>query len=251
MRKIDRTGETELNKFGSRMTITEYKDFDNIVVRFENGYEVKSRYIYFKRKNIISPYDKTLYDKGYLGEGKYRVSINGVRTIQYQYWRAMIERCYSSKMKNKFPTYKNVSCCGDWQCFQNFSKWFDENYYEIDNETMDLDKDIIHKGNKIYSPQNCCFVPHKINCLFIKSDSSRGKYPIGVSCDNRDGVFSARIKIINKDKYLGRFTNVLDAFNAYKKEKEKVIKQIADEYKDKIPDKLYNAMYKYKVEITD
>ena len=33
--------------------------------------------------------------------------------------------------------------------------------------------------------------------------------------------------------------------------KEKVIKQIAEEYKNVIPQKVYEAMYKYEVEITD
>ena len=33
--------------------------------------------------------------------------------------------------------------------------------------------------------------------------------------------------------------------------KENEIKLTADQYKDKIPKKLYNAMYNYKVEITD
>ena len=37
----------------------------------------------------------------------------------------------------------------------------------------------------------------------------------------------------------------------YKKYKEKLIKKIADEYKDEIPIKLYDAMYRYEVEITD
>ena len=42
-----------------------------------------------------------------------------------------------------------------------------------------------------------------------------------------------------------------EAFKSYKTFKEKYIKQVADEYKDKIPKKLYDAMYRYEVEITD
>ena len=42
-----------------------------------------------------------------------------------------------------------------------------------------------------------------------------------------------------------------EAFRAYKQFKEDYIKQVADEYKDKIPQKLYDAMYNYKVDITD
>ena len=45
--------------------------------------------------------------------------------------------------------------------------------------------------------------------------------------------------------------NLEEAFYSYKQIKEDYIKQMADEYKDKIPRKLYDAMYKWEVEITD
>ena len=40
-------------------------------------------------------------------------------------------------------------------------------------------------------------------------------------------------------------------FSIYKQFKEKYIKQIADEYKELIPQKLYEALYKWEVEIND
>ena len=56
-------------------------------------------------------------------------------------------------------------------------------------------------------------------------------------------------------KLLGTFkTNqVEEAFQCYKQFKEKVIKQVADDYYSKglIPKELYDAMYRYEVEITD
>lgn len=50
---------------------------------------------------------------------------------------------------------------------------------------------------------------------------------------------------------MGTFRNEEDAFNAYKLEKEKHIKQLADYYKDTLETNVYNALYNYKVEITD
>lgn len=122
---------------------------------------------------------------------------------------------------------------------------------------MCLDKDILYKGNKVYSPKNCVFVPEKINILFIKSNKSRGGYPIGVSYHKQNRKFVAKCSIYdfkeNKQKliYLGCYDTPEKAFKAYKQFKEKHIKKVADYYKDKIPNKLYQAMYDYEVEITD
>ena len=122
---------------------------------------------------------------------------------------------------------------------------------KIDNETMCLDKDILVKGNKIYSPETCIFVPQRINTLFCKSDSIRGKYQIGVSFDNKQNSFMSYMTVDNNFKFLGYYNNEQDAFNTYKKAKEKYIKKIAEQYKEYIPQKLYEAMYKWKVEETD
>ena len=56
-----------------------------------------------------------------------------------------------------------------------------------------------------------------------------------------------------KQKFLGYFpiNKPFQAFTCYKAFKEKYIKQVADEYKDIIPQKLYEALYKYEVEIND
>ena len=51
--------------------------------------------------------------------------------------------------------------------------------------------------------------------------------------------------------YLGTYNTIEEAFLAYKIFKENYIKQVADEYKDLIPQRLYEAMYKYEVEIND
>ena len=40
-----------------------------------------------------------------------------------------------------------------------------------------------------------------------------------------------------------------EAYAAYAKEKEIAIKRIADEYKEVIPEKVYRALYAYKVNI--
>ena len=55
----------------------------------------------------------------------------------------------------------------------------------------------------------------------------------------------------SKPKFIGRYDTIEEAFLNYKQFKENNIKQTADKYKDLIPQKLYEALYKYEVEIND
>lgn len=248
----DRTNESNYNKYGSKMTIINYKSYRDIIVQFQNGYKKHSSYGEFKNGSISSPYDKTYYNVGYIGEGEYLISVNGSHTKEYSVWKGIVSRCYNPKEKEVNKSYRDVICCDDWLCFQNFAEWYSKNYYEIGNERMHIDKDILVKGNKIYSPENCLIVPERINILFVKNKNKRGKYPIGVHYDDREKCFVAGYNLFKESIRVGYYNNPIKAFyKGYKPAKEKLIKKVADQYKDKIPKKLYDAMYNYIVEITD
>ena len=169
----------------------------------------------------------------------------------------MLQRCYDPYYINKEVSYIDCYVEEYFHNFQNFAKWHEENYYECNGEVMQLDKDILVKGNKIYSRETCIFVPQRINNLFTKRQNCRGKHPIGVSWIERDKVFSSGCCIYDaklkkkKRKWLGNFDNEIEAFICYKNFKENYIKEVADEYKESIPIKLYEALYKYEVEIND
>lgn len=208
-----------------------------------------ARYDHFKRGNIACPYEKKSFNIGYLGEGRYNASINGRFTKHYNLWNAMLQRCYDPKYQQKYPTYRGCSVHDSWHNFQTFSAWLDKNYYEIEGEQMNLDKDILCKGNKIYSPDTCVFVPHKINLLFVKRDSKRGDLPIGVT-EYKYG-YRVYVGCNGKQLKLGTFNTPHEAFLMYKLNKELVIQGIANEYKNKIPTKLYEALMNYKVEEGD
>ena len=164
----------------------------------------------------------------------------------------MLSRCYNyEKMNKRNEVYKDCFVCEEWLNFQNFAKWYDENLWtnELD---LAVDKDILNKGNKEYSSDNCILVDQKINKLFIKSNKTRGVLPIGVS--KQGNKFQANCDVKNIQTYIGLYLTPKEAFQAYKQFKETYIKQIADEYKQKypkFPKKLYDAMYNWKVEITD
>ena len=229
------------------MTITKYNSAIDVEATFENGYSTNCYYFDFKRGKVFNPFEKATYGIGYFGDGKYIADSRA-----YIQWTGMLKRCYSEKYLQKYPSYKDCKVCDEWLNYQNFAEWHENNYYEINNCNMQLDKDILQKGNKIYSPDTCVYLPEEINYIVLSRNSKRGKYPIGVYLHSDKTKFVAQSHDINKKMiYLGRYDTINEAFQVYKKYKEKVIKQVADKYCDLIPKKAYIALYNYNVEITD
>ena len=264
--KIDRIGERGVNNFGSEMIIVNsYMKFNDkhkrnytyIDVSFpQYDWMAKNRqYIDFKKGRISCPYERSIYGVGYIGEGDYRVSENAKNTRVYDTWHSMLRRCYDPKYHKKYPTYTECTSSDEFHNFQNFGEWDKENYYKVKDERMCLDKDILVKGNKIYNPEMCIYVPETINLLFIKNDKNRGESLIGTSPAN--GKYRAYCSLINpktgksKYEYLGTYDTEIEAFQVYKYYKEKNIKVVADYFKSQIPTILYDALYEYEVEITD
>ena len=247
-----RIGEENYNTFGTLMRIIKYEDAHNIIVEFQDEYKYQkhTRYLYFKKGEVKNVYDKVFEGVGFLGEGKYHK--DGYKII-YRTWTDMIKRCYNPYYLNKQPTYRDCFVCDEWLNFQNFAKWYEENYYEVEGESTYLDKDILYKNNKLYSPNTCVFVTREINNLFTKRQNDRGEYPIGVTKRNNRKRLEVSCNVLDKRKFLGCFPldKPFQAFTCYKQFKENYIKQVADKYKNFIPTKLYEAMYNYQVEIND
>ena len=248
MGKLNRVGEIGYNKLGSKMEIISDNgcmDIDILFIEYNWVYK-HARYDKFKNGSIKCPYEPRVFGIGYLGEGKYLAYINSKPTKVYNTWKDMLRRCYDDTWHIKKPTYKDCEVCNEWLNFQVFAEWYEKNYYEVPCEVMQLDKDILIKGNKLYSPETCVFVPNKINMLFVKHESRRGEYAIGVS-----GNASWCNKGIGRPVYLGTFSSENEAFKSYKQNKESYIKQVANELKKYIPEKLYKAMINYEVDIND
>lgn len=244
----DRIGMIGKNNYGSLMKVVEYNDANDIWVEFESGNRENVTWQSFCIGNVKNPYDKTVHRVGCIGKGKYKSGKNGKITSQYATWNSMLMRCYSEKVHQRQPAYRGCSVAEEWHNYQNFAKWYDENYYEVDGEIMCLDKDILVKGNKVYSPRTCIFVPQRINRLFVKTNAIRGEFPTGVRPSSTN---SNKFKSECDGKYLGSYDTPEEAFISYKVQKEKSIKNTAEEYKNKIPFKLYETLINYKVQIND
>ncbi|MDY3948892.1 MAG: hypothetical protein SOZ04_06040 [Bacilli bacterium] len=185
------------------------------------------------------------YGKGYNekveGEKYYKTTENGKTTRCYNTWANMLERCYSAKYQAKHPTYIGTIAYYEWLNYQNFAKWFYNNFYEIENETMCLDKDLLSGDNKIYSHNTCCFLPQSINKVLV---GAKGYY-----FHKPTGKYQAQIKYKGKVINLGYFLTEKEAKQTYKLNKQLIVYLLAEEYKDKLPTKVYNALMNYQMDI--
>ena len=131
----------------------------------------------------------------------------------YIVWSSMLKRCYSLKFHQSYPTYKGCMVCEEWKLFSNFKSWMEKQ----DWEGNQLDKDLLVKGNKLYSPDTCVFVSTTVNNFILDAAAIRGEYLIGVHWHKRDKKFIAqgRNPFLNKKVDIGRFDTEQEAHKAW------------------------------------
>lgn len=238
-------GAVTENHFGTPMKIIAARKKSDIDVQFldECGYIWEhNTYRNFIRGEIKNPYDKNVFGVGYFGVGEYKSGTSEHRTPEHYVWRRMLERCYDENSKNDHPTYYGiVSVCDEWHCFQTFAKWYCENRYEVEGR-LHLDKDILHPGNTIYSPENCLLVPQRINMLFVRHRPNKFGLPEGIGKTD-----SGRFSTSYNGKSYGTYITYEEAIEKYVEIKSKTIKEIAEAYKNIVPMKVYDALMNYKV----
>lgn len=245
----DRTGEKFITRQGYEVEIIKYTSAEDCEYQFlhDTSFTLKSSYSDISKGGVSYPYHKTVLNVGYLGIGKHKGG-RDKNIKKYDVWHGILQRCYDKKVHERRPNYIGCTVDERWHNFQVFGDWYEENWKPY-MDGWELDKDIILKGNKIYSPETCAFVPNELNLLFTKNKARRGDYPIGVFLDS--GRFRAVVTMNKVQKYFGSHTTPEEAFKASKEAKENYIKEKAEEWKPLIDHRVYNSMYNYQVEITD
>jgi len=239
-----KVGDVFVLENGKSVEIIEYFGAKNITIKFEDGIVLKNiTYNNFINGRIKNKNYPNVYGVGFIGYGVYSERNN--KTI-YHTWKGMIERCYCEKHLKLRSSYLGCTVDSFFLNFQNFAKWYEENYIE----GFRIDKDILFKGNRVYSAETCCFVPIEINGLFVLANKSRGEYPLGVT-KSKYNKYEVKASNGNRVIYLGSFNCVFEAFNTYKKHKENRIKDLAEKYKNKITEQCYDSLINWQIEIND
>ena len=231
--------------------ILKYNGSKDVEIQFINtGFETIATLGNIKNGKVKDLYLPSVYGVGIIGT-KYPSEVNRVKTKEYVLWLNMFQRCYSTTLKKRNPTYEGCEVSNNFKYFEYFYEWCHKQI-GFNNEGWQLDKDLLIKGNKVYSEDFCVFIPSDINLLLTKSTASRGEYLIGVSWCKTNKAFKAQVsRSKGKSEYLGLFKTELEAFNAYKQAKEAFVKEQASKFKSQIDPRAYNALMNYTVEITD
>lgn len=241
-------GERYLTNNCGYLTIVRYINANEIVVRFDDGSISTSSAGHIREGKVWNPNYPNICGVGCFGEGIYS---HKTHPKLYSAYRNMLVRCYNDDFKNRNPTY--IDCVVDkrWHNFQNFCADLSK-MVGCEFEDWQLDKDILFRGNKIYSRDTCCLVPMDINTLLVKSDARRGNLCIGVHYNEKySKTYLAQCSTSGKIIYLGCFPSEVEAFFVYKKFKENEISRRIEVYKDRLDTRVYDILSKYEVNPDD
>lgn len=237
-------GTINCSKKYGEMYLENYVTSSIVFVRFLNtGSTTKTTFKAFRSGNVKDYEAPTVYGKGILGSGEFKLSKDpsDIVNIAYKKWSAMLRRVYVSDHIHKDPTYKDCVVDAIWLNFQNFAKWYTDSCVDT---TYELDKDLLFKGNKLYSPYTCTLLPKEINTTLTKNDKNRSDYGIGVGL-RENGTYRSNSKLSNYYKSRDQ------AFLEYKLCKEGRLQKLAEKYKDTLSKDAYIALYDYKVLMGD
>ena len=247
----DCVGKVCKSNLSGDFKILKYNNSKNVEIQFTNtGYRKVAVMKEVRNGEVKDPYVSSVYGVGILGT-KYPPSMGGRNTKEYNLWQNMLQRCYSDTFQKKQPTYEGCEASKNFLYYEYFYEWC-QNQIGFSNQGWHLDKDLLIKGNKVYSESTCVFIPSEINAILTKCTASRGEYLIGVHWNKTHKAFKAQVsKGKGKQECLGYFNTEIEAFNAYKTAKESFIKEQANKWKSQIDERAYEALMNYTVEITD
>lgn len=209
--------------------VVEYIGCRNVKVRFfDTGFVTKTQAVHVASGNVKDRMAMSVCGVGTVGVGECPITKNRMAVKAYGVWRSMLERCYNEKFQSKRQTYIGCTVCQEWHNYQNFARWYKENYPK-DGGDYELDKDLKIAGNKFYSPDTCMFVSGMVNRFTIDSGAARGDFMIGVCFSTSSGKFISQCSnpINATREHLGYHTSEIDAHMAWRKRKSELAYELA------------------------
>lgn len=227
------------------LKVIEYNNAKDVLVQFlDTGYVGKTESHTISIGEVKDRLSTTAHGVGVLGiSGEYCKDT-------YSIWNRMLRRCYSKDNTTSSPYY-GCEVSDFFKNYSYFNAWCSEQTgclsKDQDGKIFALDKDILGRGTKLYSPSTCCFVPQEINSLQFNHNTRVNGLPTGVHYDTRTHRYVAQIGSREDYKFLGRHLLLEDAISIRDKEKKMVLKNVAEKYKGEIEDRVYDALCNWEV----
>lgn len=149
----------------------------------------------------------------------------------YSAWGSMLTRCYGKSLHKRRPTYVGCSVAEVWRSFMKFRSWM------MQQEWLgkDLDKDLLVYGNKVYSPETCCFISRQVNLFIVEPISSA--LPTGVWYNNKvksGKKYYACVRTLDsRTNHLGSYVTPDDAHQAWRQAKYDLAVELSNMQADK------------------
>lgn len=262
-----RIGNEYSTNCGWKCVVVGYEDAHNVLVEWGDGSRSKHAAKEVKSGSIKPLTYPSIAGVGYVGYGKYIPKSYTSKKESWQsfvdeeiygYWSRMISRCYDEKEQARLPTYNGCEVNVEWHCFQNFAEWAlgksQAGMKDEKGKIFHLEKDVLSRGHKRYSPDTCTFLPARLNSFLAEKCTNglpRGVNRISPKTPNSREGYVARCTVDGDRKYLGFTYCPMEAFNLYKPVKEAYARELAEEYKDVLEPHVYEQLLKYEVKPFD
>lgn len=158
--------------------ITDFKPNSkpNLTVTFlETGGVAECLAYNFTRGEVKDRCKPIVYGVGFMGYGPHRgvrkLDGKSVKALEYTLWANILSRCYSPH-NPRYNSYGGCSVCERWHNYQNFCDDLPalpgyEDWLAWKNSTgaeeIQLDKDTLFPGNKVYAPNTTQFISATLN----------------------------------------------------------------------------------------
>lgn len=229
--------------------ILEHNAPNDVVIKFvDTGWVTTAHMSQIRVGSVKDFAQPTILGVGIIGS---RLSLADRGHKSYKNWYRIISRCYNENLRDKHPSYVGCTVSEDFLHYDRFKAWYikQKNW---DNDDFVLDKDLLSsKTNKVYSAETCIFIPKSINSMLTTTKAKRGGLPMGVSLKTGDTKYTSNCCIRGSDKHLGMYVSIEEAFVVYKEVKEAYFKEVANEWKEEIDPRAYQALMNWAIEIDD
>ncbi len=157
---------------------------------------------------------------GYIGCGVYNTSHQRI----YDAWYNTLRHTFNSGRKIQ----------DDWYNLQHFAAWY-VSHLEHMNDSWMLNYSLLFGSDCEVSAETVCLLPREIaNGIFVNK-RSRVSVKVGKSYQISDAVNLGLVKDV-------LFVSEIAAISMYCRLKEDKVKQLAEQYKQKLPEHVYQAL---------